>query len=719
MKISILVLLLLFTSIVAQKLQGQLPTQWSHFYNNIEINDQIEFNNQICIATDIGLFQIDKSTEIITFLNKDNSDLPDNHIQTLSKDQAGNLWIGTYNIAMVMVPLNGGNWTIINYPSLANPITVYNSDIAPNGDLWLACNQGVLQHDGQTWTQHMISCAASGPPEVWDVKVNSTGKVFAGSFNLFTLENGQCNELVADTVSGFSAYGDVQLSLLDDTTVFFLADGQFIRKFDGHSWQNWNVSSDFQVGINFGAINPINYNNSDFTYLGSDNVLLSYTAQGWQKDSSLYNSLVSSGFTNMSSVVIEPNGDFWGFSKQKVLKNSNGIQNQQELVELKNYSTYTDWTTDRNGQVYGYKGLPFIWKVNGNNWDTAQINYGTPGSISMLQLYFDHQNDKWISGTETSNWSFVFLEEQNGSWVLHDSASSGGVLPPGKRFFMVFTTNDNRTIIRDTDLNYYQYYNGSWSVVSWLNSTANYSGFASDDNDDVWFIERTYVNQTYIYKLKKFNGSSVDTFTFPQSIDWWSLGTRVDKDGHVWMHGPQDSLYEFDGTNFTAHPYPATTASPQAMVLKDNHIFLALYGQGILHFDGTSWNLLDRDNSPMSSNNISTLLLNENGDLWMSYNYTDIVDVWHSNLNTSTVQVEGTETNDLKVYPNPVQQTLILETTLNNATLQLFDINGRMLLSQELINKVAMLNMEKLPAASYVVRVHNNMESQQKIIMKK
>ena len=276
MKISILVLLLLFTSIVAQKLQGQLPTQWSHFYNNIEINDQIEFNNQICIATDIGLFQIDKSTEIITFLNKDNSDLPDNHIQTLSKDQAGNLWIGTYNIAMVMVPLNGGNWTIINYPSLANPITVYNSDIAPNGDLWLACNQGVLQHDGQTWTQHMISCAASGPPEVWDVKVNSTGKVFAGSFNLFTLENGQCNELVADTVSGFSAYGDVQLSLLDDTTVFFLADGQFIRKFDGHSWQNWNVSSDFQVGINFGAINPINYNNSDFTYLGSDNVLLSY-----------------------------------------------------------------------------------------------------------------------------------------------------------------------------------------------------------------------------------------------------------------------------------------------------------------------------------------------------------------------------------------------------------------------------------------------------------
>ena len=103
----------------------------------------------------------------------------------------------------------------------------------------------------------------------------------------------------------------------------------------------------------------------------------------------------------------------------------------------------------------------------------------------------------------------------------------------------------------------------------------------------------------------------------------------------------------------------------------------------------------------------------------MDYNYTDIVDVWHSNLNTSTVKVEGTETNDLKVCPNPVQHTLILETTLNNATLQLFDINGRMLLSQELINKVAMLNMEKLPAASYVVRVHNNMESQQKIIMKK
>ena len=125
------------------------------------------------MATDIGLFQIDKSTEAVTFLNKENSELPDNHIQTLSKDQAGNLWIGTYNVAMAVAPQNGGSWTIINYPTLASGLTVYNSDIAPNGDLWLACNQGVLQYDGQNWTQHMLSCAASGPPEVWDVKVNA------------------------------------------------------------------------------------------------------------------------------------------------------------------------------------------------------------------------------------------------------------------------------------------------------------------------------------------------------------------------------------------------------------------------------------------------------------------------------------------------------------------------------------------------------------------
>ena len=84
-------------------------------------------------------------------------------------------------------------------------------------------------------------------------------------------------------------------------------------------------------------------------------------------------------------------------------------------------------------------------------------------------------------------------------------------------------------------------------------------------------------------------------------------------------------------------------------------------------------------------------------------------------LSCGSSEKESQSLTDLKTK----KATLILETTLNNATLQLFDINGRMLLSQELINKVAILNMEKLPAASYVVRVHNNMESQQKIIMKK
>jgi len=368
--------------------------------------------------------------------------------------------------------------------------------------------------------------------------------------------------------------------------------------------------------------------------------------------------------------------------------------------------------------VYGYRSASYLLKVSGNNWDTVFVNHTSLGAIGVTQLYFDHQNDKWISGTEPINWSYVFLEEQNGAWVLHDSASSGGVLPSGKRFFMVFTTQDNRTIIRDTDLNYYQYYNGSWSSVSWLNSTGSYAGFDSDDNGDVWFIERSYINQTYVYKLKKFNGVSVETFSFPQSIDWWSLGTTIDNDGHVWMHGPQDSLYEFDGTNFTAHPYPATTASPQALILKDNHIFLALYQHGILHYDGSSWNLLEKSNSPMSSNHINTLLLNENGDLWMSYAYNDVVDIWHSNLSTAWVSPEFVKPNDLNAFPNPVQNTLMLETTLNEAALELFDINGRLVYTAKLINKVARINMEKLPAAVYVVRVYNNQSIQQKIITK-
>jgi hypothetical protein len=75
------------------------------------------------------------------------------------------------------------------------------------------------------------------------------------------------------------------------------------------------------------------------------------------------------------------------------------------------------------------------------------------------------------------------------------------------------------------------------------------------------------------------------------------------------------------------------------------------------------------------------------------------------------VGIEEAHDNDLKVaiaYPNPGKNVLNIRSGLQNAWVEVYDMNGRMVYGQEITENVTAINTSTWPAGSYVWRVVSN-----------
>ncbi|MFT4062741.1 MAG: T9SS type A sorting domain-containing protein [Edaphocola sp.] len=75
----------------------------------------------------------------------------------------------------------------------------------------------------------------------------------------------------------------------------------------------------------------------------------------------------------------------------------------------------------------------------------------------------------------------------------------------------------------------------------------------------------------------------------------------------------------------------------------------------------------------------------------------------------STIQSVFFETaNSVKIYPNPTATAIAIETTLDNAAVSVFDMEGRKILSQTMSGTNPTLDISTLPTGNYVLKVDNN-----------
>jgi len=88
---------------------------------------------------------------------------------------------------------------------------------------------------------------------------------------------------------------------------------------------------------------------------------------------------------------------------------------------------------------------------------------------------------------------------------------------------------------------------------------------------------------------------------------------------------------------------------------------------------------------------------------------------------TSKVLSEVNTTEDVTVYPNPVSSLLNIKVSevYNGATLELFNLLGIKVRSQNLTNSLQEMSFEGLPSGSYLLYIINGNETTLKNIIKK
>jgi hypothetical protein len=76
-------------------------------------------------------------------------------------------------------------------------------------------------------------------------------------------------------------------------------------------------------------------------------------------------------------------------------------------------------------------------------------------------------------------------------------------------------------------------------------------------------------------------------------------------------------------------------------------------------------------------------------------------------------------TNGFDFYPNPADQTLIINSELAKGTVQLTDISGRIIVSQPITGKQTSIETSQIPAGVYFIElvIENRKVSNQKLVI--
>lgn len=129
-------------------------------------------------------------------------------------------------------------------------------------------------------------------------------------------------------------------------------------------------------------------------------------------------------------------------------------------------------------------------------------------------------------------------------------------------------------------------------------------------------------------------------------------------------------------------------------------------GIGSVRANGVASNYTFKDERPYNGITYYRLLLkNSNG----KYQYSKIV--------SATM---GEETNQAVavVYPNPANDVLYIMNTLQNATLEIYDMQGVLAAKQDLKNNLNVISLQHLPAGNYIVRYGNTHDTKQVKLIK-
>jgi ligand-binding sensor domain-containing protein len=708
-------------------------SDWSSIYGKMKVLDVVERNNELWVASDIGLFQVDKTTLQYQHYTTKNSLLPSDHIKTLSVDQAQNLWIGTYDLALLKVTPNTQTWTAINYPTSIgaasfNDNKIYTSVADPNGTIWLGTQKGLLGYDGTSWEHKPNPFNAP----IWDLEINSQGILKVGSLFLLsyntTTDKWTKHAMPSDT-NKILSYGDCRLLTPNDSTCFYFSQemnfGGVHKIVNNTQWTSWGQnytpssqllparalpggSDNWNLQLRTTPNGTLYYNLSSF----SSDLLGYYDGQNWQIDNNITKQAAS--INKIEHFFISDNGDFWLFEENKMVC-YNGTSYKKAELATAHFDPLSFIVSDQDTNIYLTNYSSGIKKKNATTWTTLVGS----DNFQVKHVKFDHNNKAWFISID-ANQNPIIVEQSNptsSSWIVHDHASTSNIFPLSTNSYLIrfvdLEISTNSVLVRDNGNNIYVYKNNQWTQLTSTNNYTWHSAMTADKFGNIWWVEK-YSNTA---TMKKYDGVGIQQFSLPHNTQLSSI--YADEDGNIWTLLTTDKISKFDGTSWTDHTCPTTLNSHIINITgKNGVLFIATYRDGLFRYDGQTWTNYRASNSPLTSNNLMCLTLGKDGKLWIQNSRNNIIDIFDTNpTSTTSVDAIPEDIPQLSIFPNPATQYIQVETSLKNIeTAQIVNSMGQTILNLSPNQKT--IDISTLPSGIYWVMLKSKKITQNQEFVK-
>ncbi len=629
-----------------------MAQEWVSYQSQQNINDLVETSEELVLATDAGLVKVNKTTLEKTIINKANSNLTNNHIQTITKFN-GNTWIGTYDA--VISRLDGSEFKDMTTPESEfydQYTLLYDFKIAPNGDFWLGTSDGVFHRAGETWFHYDQDDLGELFFKAWDIEIKDNGEVFIGSANIHKFAEGEWSNLSESTE--IFAYLDCDLFFSNSGDLYMTGDLDKIGRFDGEQWYEYDLDSE----INGSQV-------LRFTEDQEGNVYFNTQYNGVYKIeensiSKVENTQTETANDHISYFYIDEQNNQWINSTIHLSTNINGsIQSTLISDHTLGYNNTYGMSKGENGKMYF---------ITADNENMAVVD--TDGQWSVLPL--PNPNPSFVYSPFVIDDNEIWLPTSEGTYRYNGSEWTNEI-PAGSSLTM------------DSQGKIYVKKSGGISIINNgevaeynIDNSPLYGEFVSshgiDADDNLWISEGSY-EQDFVFVIHKVSPDGTWTsFTSDEhpSIRRTTGNFHFDKDGNVWVSDDIAGVIKFDGNNWSNPFFGNFDSIEETSVFaiesdEDGKMFFS-HQYGVTSLQDEVWeNLLIEDVPNNFSSHSSIIKFDDAGNLWWASNrygvfaYTKEMEM---EPETSTLSPIAMSQN-MTISPNPAENHTVINFTIN------------------------------------------------------
>ena len=237
------------------------------------------------------------------------------------------------------------------------------------------------------------------------------------------------------------------------------------------------------------------------------------------------------------------------------------------------------------------------------------------------------------------------------------------------------------------------------NTIASLHSTSNQRIFAGSINGGLFILNQDTIKSNFTIA----NGSGIPDNT--------QLAFDEDSLGNVWFATPANGIVAWKNIGGWFWYYmgnsllPSNSLSDLQFTNDESSLWLATADSGIIKKTGTVYKSFTTVNSLMPDNNVQCLTIDNNGVLWIGTATQGVVKFQE----TTSIDDLNSQMN-LSVYPNPVEDKLIIKSNNLIKYHELTDVTGKVIASDKSDSYFLNISMNTLSKGIYFLKISDNNE---------